>query len=61
MLDKSGILIAEVMELFVSDVQEADYIVPTIVGKSKGILNANGSLWGFFKKSNQSFQLKFPV
>ena len=44
MLDKSGIPIAEVMEIFVSVGQEADYIVPTIVGMSKDILDVHGSL-----------------
>ena len=44
MLDKSGIPISEVMEIFVSFGQEAGYMVPTIVGISKGILEAYGSL-----------------
>lgn len=49
MLDKSDIPIAEVMKVFASYGQEAAYIVPTITGMDKGILDAHGSLREFFK------------
>ena len=49
MLNKSDIPIAEVMKVFASYGQEAAYIVPTITGMDKGILDAHGSLREFFK------------
>ena len=49
MLDKSDVPIAEVMKVFASYGQEAAYIVPTITGMEKGILDAHGSLRDFFK------------
>lgn len=49
MLDKADIPISEVMKIFASYGQEAGYIVPTITGMEKGILDAHGSLRDFFK------------
>ena len=49
MLDKTDISISEVMKILASYGQEAGYIVPTITGMDKGILDAHGSLRDFFK------------
>lgn len=49
MLDKADIPISEVMKVFASYGQEAGYIVPTVTGMDKGILDAHGSLRDFFK------------
>jgi hypothetical protein len=49
MLDKSDTPISEVMKVFASYGQEAGYIVPTVTGMDKDILDAHGSLREFLK------------